>query len=199
MDHPMNALVVYCHPVEGSFCSAMRDAAVRGLQAAGHTVDVIDLAASQFNPVMSRSEWQNYQQGSGQIPDGLQHDVELIKTAEIIVFVYPTWWGGLPAQLKGWLERVMLPGTAFVFNDNNKVRPGLGNIKHMHIASTFGSPWLYVRFVNDNGRRILARAFRLNTSLRTKVSTSSLYAMDTATDASRDNFLDALTKKMERI
>ncbi|MTB12682.1 MAG: flavodoxin family protein [Actinobacteria bacterium] len=199
MDHPMNALVVYCHPVEGSFCSAMRDAAVRGLQAAGHTVDVIDLAASQFNPVMSTSEWQTYQQGSGQIPDGLEHDVELIKTAEIIVFVYPTWWGGLPAQLKGWLERVMLPGTAFVFNDNNKVRPGLGNIKHIHIASTFGSPWLYVRFVNDNGRRILARAFRLNTSLRTKVSTSSLYAMDTATDASRDNFLDALTKKMERI
>lgn len=199
MDHPMNALVVYCHPVEGSFCSAMRDAAVRGLQAAGHTVDVIDLAASQFNPVMSTSEWQTYQQGSGQIPDGLEHDVELIKTAEIIVFVYPTWWGGLPAQLKGWLERVMLPGTAFVFNDNNKVRPGLGNIKHIHIASTFGSPWLYVRFVNDNGRRILARAFRLNTSLRTKVSTSSLYAMDTATDASRDNFLDALTKKMEKI
>jgi len=199
MDHPMNALVVYCHPVEGSFCSAMRDAAVRGLQAAGHTVDVIDLTASQFNPVMSTSEWQTYQQGSGQIPDGLEHDVELIKTAEIIVFVYPTWWGGLPAQLKGWLERVMLPGTAFVFNDNNKVRPGLGNIKRIHIASTFGSPWLYVRFVNDNGRRILARAFRLNTSLRTKVSTSSLYAMDTATNASRDKFLDALTKKMEKI
>jgi putative NADPH-quinone reductase len=195
----MNALVVYCHPVEGSFCSAMRDAAVRGLQAAGHTVDVIDLTASQFNPVMSTSEWQTYQQGSGQIPDGLEHDVELIKTAEIIVFVYPTWWGGLPAQLKGWLERVMLPGTAFVFNDNNKVRPGLGNIKRIHIASTFGSPWLYVRFVNDNGRRILARAFRLNTSLRTKVSTSSLYAMDTATNASRDKFLDALTKKMEKI
>ena len=199
MDRPMNALVVYCHPVEGSFCSAMRDAAVRGLQAAGHTGDVIDLAARQFNPVMSTSEWQTYQQGSGQIPDGLEHDVELIKTAEIIVFVYPTWWGGLPAQLKGWLERVMLPGTAFVFNDNNKVRPGLGNIKRIHIASTFGSPWLYVRFINDNGRRILARAFRLNTSLRTKVSTSSLYAMDTATNASRDKFLDALTKKMEKI
>ena len=192
----MNALVVYCHPVEGSFCSAIRDAAVQGLQAAGHTVDVIDLAAIQFNPVMSTSEWQTYQQGSGQIPDGLEHDVELIKNAEIIVFVYPTWWGGLPAQLKGWLERVMLPGTAFVFNDNNKVRPGLTNIRRIHIASTFGSPWLYVRFVNDNGRRILARAFRLNTSLRTRVSTSSLYAMDTATDESRKSFLLSIEKKM---
>jgi len=174
----------------------MRDAAISGLRAAGHSVDVIDLAAEHFNPVMSKSEWDTYRRGNGDIPVGLDRDVALVKSAEIIVFVYPTWWGGLPAQLKGWLERVMLPGTAFVFNENNKVRPGLRNIRRIHIASTFGSPWLYVRFVNDNGRRILARAFRLNTSLRTKVSTSSLYAMDTATDQSRKSFLLSLEKKM---
>jgi putative NADPH-quinone reductase len=195
----MNALFVYCHPVEGSFCSAMRDAAVTGLRSAGHEVNVIDLAAEQFNPVMSTSEWNTYRQGNGDIPAGLERDVSLVESAEIIVFVYPTWWGGLPAQLKGWLERVMLPGTAFVFNENNKVRPGLTNIRRIHIASTFGSPWLYVRFVNDNGRRILARAFRLNTSIRTKVSTSSLYAMDTATDESRKSFLLSLEKKMQKI
>jgi putative NADPH-quinone reductase len=177
----------------------MRDAAISGLRAAGHTVDVIDLATEHFNPVMSKSEWDTYQQGNGDIPVGLDRDVSLVKSAEIIVFVYPTWWGGLPAQLKGWLERVMLPGTAFVFNENNKVRPGLRNIRRIHIVSTFGSPWLYVRFVNDNGRRILARAFRLNTSLRTRVSTSSLYAMDTATDESRKRFLRSLEKKMQNI
>lgn len=58
---------------------------------------------------------------------------------------------------------------------------------------------MYVRLVNDNGRRVLARAFRLNTSLRTKVSTSSLYAMDTATDESRKRFLLALEKKMQKL
>ena len=195
----MNALVVYCHPVEGSFCSAIRDAAVSGLRTAGHTVDVIDLAAENFNPVMSTAEWNTYRTGNGEIPIGLERDVSLVKSAEIIVFVYPTWWGGLPAQLKGWLERVMLPGTAFAFNDNNKVRPGLRNIRRIHIASSFGSPWLYVRIVNDNGRRILARAFRMNTSWRTKVSTSCLYAMDTATDESRKSFLLSLQKKMENI
>jgi putative NADPH-quinone reductase len=195
----MNALVVYCHPVEGSFCSAMRDAVVRGLQAGGHTVNVIDLAERQFNPVMSTAEWNMYQQGNGDVPVGLERDVAFVKAAEMIVFVYPTWWGGLPAQLKGWLERVMLPGTAFVFNTNNKIRPGLKNIRRIHIASTFGSPWLYVRLVNDNGRRTLARSFRLNTSLRTKVSTSSLYAMDKATDESRKSFLLSLEKKMKNI
>jgi len=196
MDHLMNALVVYCHPVEGSFCSAMRDAAIAGLHSAGHSVDLIDLAADSFDPVMSTTEWNMYSNGTGEIPVGLERYVSLITSAEIVVFVYPTWWGGLPAQLKGWLERVMLPGTAFVFNENGKVRPGLQNIRRIHIASTFGSPWLYVRLVNDNGRRILARAFRLNTSLRTKVSRSSLYAMDTATDESRKSFLRSLEKKM---
>lgn len=195
----MNALVVYCHPVEGSFCSAMRDAAVSGLQTAGHTVHVIDLAADHFDPVMSRNEWDTYMQGHGQVPPGLQRYVDLVTTAEIIVFVYPTWWGGLPAQLKGWLERVMLPGIAFVFNERNKVRPGLQNIRRIHIVSTFGSPWLYVRMVNDNGRRILARAFRLHTSWRTKVSTSSLYKMDSATDESRQKFLRALEKKVSTL
>ncbi len=177
----------------------MRDAAISGLRTAGHTVSVIDLAAEHFNPVMSTSEWSTYRQGNGAIPAGLERDVSLVKSAEIIVFVYPTWWGGLPAQLKGWLERVMLPGTAFLFNENNKVRPGLRNIRRIHIASTFGSPWLYVRFVNDNGRRILGRAFRLNTSLRTRVSTSNLYAMDSATDESRKSFLRSLEKKMQNI
>jgi len=195
----MNALVVYCHPVEGSFCSAMRDAAIAGLRSGGHLVDLIDLAADNFDPVMSTSEWNVYSGGTGEIPDGLERYIGLLTSAEIIVFVYPTWWGGLPAQLKGWLERVMLPGTAFVFNEKGKVRPGLQHIQKIHIASTFGSPWLYVRLVNDNGRRILARAFRLNTSFRTKVSTSSLYAMDTATDESRKNFLRSLEKKMENI
>ena len=83
----MNALVVYCHPVEGSFCSAMRDAAISGLRAAGHTVDVIDLPAEQFNPVMTTSEWKTYQQGNGDIPIGLERDVALVKSAEIIVFI----------------------------------------------------------------------------------------------------------------
>jgi putative NADPH-quinone reductase len=195
----MNALVVYCHPVEGSFCSAMRDAAISGLRTAGHSVDLIDLAAEKFDPVMSASEWNMYSNGTGEIPVGLETHVTLIKSAEIVVFIYPTWWGGLPAQLKGWLERVMLPGTAFVFNEKGKVRPGLQHIRSIHIASTFGSPWMYVRLVNDNGRRVLARAFRLNTSLCTKVSTSSLYAMDTATDESRKRFLLALEKKMQKL
>ena len=88
---------------------------------------------------------------------------EIVTAADALVFVYPTWWSGLPAILKGWLERVMVPGVGFRFDERTgKVRPGLGQMRHLVGISTYGSPRSYVRFVNDNGRRIITRALRLS-------------------------------------
>jgi len=193
----MNVLIIYCHPVEGSFCSAMRDAAAAGFLAAGHTVDVIDLAADNFNPVMSADEWDLYYSSNGQVPRGLERYVALTKQADILCFVYPTWWSGLPAQLKGWIERIMIYGVAFTLNKNNKVRPALRNVRKIYVLSTFGSPRWYVWFINDNGKRILSRALRLSTG-RASLHAMALYAMDTQTDLQRQKFLTRITEKMSR-
>lgn len=195
----MQALVIYCHPVEGSFCSVMRDAAIRGLQRAGHNVQLVDLAVDEFDPVMSREEWTAYNAADGVIPDGLEKYVNLLKTSEILVFVYPTYWSGMPAQLKGWLERVFVHGVAFKLNKNNKIRPALQHVQHLCVISTFGSPYLYVKFVNDNGRRIISRALRLSTGVRTHVSRFGLYAMDTATESDRQKFLERIEKSLAKI
>jgi NAD(P)H dehydrogenase (quinone) len=192
----MNALVVYSHPVEGSFCSAMRDAAIQGLTAAGHTVHLVDLAADNFDPVMSHDEWNVYSSGSGEIPRGLERYVELVKKSDIFVFVYPTWWSGLPAQLKGWLERVMVPGVAFQLNDKNKLRPVLTHVKHVYVLSTFGSPKPYVRFINNNGRRILVRAFRMSGSWKMRTTTLSLHTLDACSNSDRRDFLGRIEKKL---
>jgi NAD(P)H dehydrogenase (quinone) len=195
----MQALVIYCHPVEGSFCSAMRDAAVKGLERAGHEVAVIDLAADEFDPVMSHTELIAYNTGQGVIPEGLEHYVAMLWEAKILVFVYPTYWSGMPAQLKGWLERVFVQGVAFKLNKNNKVRPAMQHVKHICVISTFGSPYMYVKFVNDNGRRIVTRALRVSTGLRTRVSRFGLYAMDTATHDDRRKFLLRIEKSMAKL
>jgi NAD(P)H dehydrogenase (quinone) len=195
----MQALVIYCHPVEGSFCSAMRDAAVKGLERAGHVVAVIDLAADEFDPVMSQEELIAYNTGQGVIPEGLEHYVAMLREAKILVFVYPTYWSGMPAQLKGWLERVFIQGVAFRLNKKNKVRPALLHVKHVCVISTFGSPYMYVKFVNDNGRRIVTRALRVSTGLRTRVSRFGLYAMDTATQDDRQKFLLRIEKSMAKL
>ena len=192
----MNALVVYSHPVEGSFCSAMRDAAIAGLTKAGHTVSLIDLAADNFDPVMSHDEWNVYISGSGEIPSGLERYVELVKKSEIYVFVYPTWWSGLPAQLKGWLERVMLPGVAFQLNEKNKMKPALTHVRQVYVLSTFGSPKPYVKFINNNGRRILVRALRMSGSLKMRTSTLSMHQLDACSNEERQAFLERIEKKL---
>lgn len=193
----MKVLIVYCHPVEGSFCSAMRDAAADGFRQAGHSVEIIDLTADNFDPVMSADEWTSYYLRDEQVPIGVETYIQQVTEAEILCFVYPTWWSGLPAQLKGWIERVMVLGVAFRLNSNNKVRPALLNVKRIYVVSTFGSPRWYVRFINDNGKRVLSRALRLSTG-RASLRALALYAMDTQTDENRRQFLAKITRTMAR-
>jgi NAD(P)H dehydrogenase (quinone) len=105
------------------------------------------------------------------------------------VFVYPTWWSSLPAILKGWLERVMVPGVSFRFDERTgKVRPALGNVRTIVGISTYGSRRSYVRLMNDNGRRILTRALRVSCGIRTRTRWLGLYAIDTATESRRAEF-----------
>lgn len=193
----MRAVVVHCHPVEGSFSSAIRDAAVRGLTSAGHDVTVLDLAAEGFRCVMTRGEWDSYMSGDATIPDDVAHHVRAVRDAGILVFTYPTWWSGLPAQLKGWLERVMLPGVAFTL-ESGRVRPTLDHVRRIVVASTYGSPWLYVKAINDNGRRTLTRALRASTGWRARCRHVGLYAMDTATDDDRREFLVRVERAVAR-
>jgi putative NADPH-quinone reductase len=192
----MRALVIYCHPVEGSLCSALRDVAVSGLRAAGHDVSVIDLAADDFDPVMPLDEWRLYMDRQIVKTPEIVRYIEMVQESEILVFVYPTWWSGLPAQLKGWLERVLVAGIAFRFTKSDRVRPGLTQLHRIHVISTYGSPKLYVRLVNDNGRRILTRALRMCGTKRTRTSHQGLYALDTSTVESRQQFLREVEKKM---
>lgn len=194
----MNTVIIYCHPVEGSFCSAMRDAAQRGLVAAGHDVEIIDLAKDGFDPIMGLDEWQVYMSRSGEVPTELERYARLIRMAEIVVFVYPTWWSGVPAQLKGWFDRVLVPGVAFSFSDDGKVQPALEHIHKMFIVTTYGSPKLYVRLVNDNGRRLISRALRIATKKRARATHLGLYEMDKATDTHRREFLQEIEKTMAR-
>lgn len=195
----MNTVIIYSHPVEGSFCSAMRDAARRGLETAGHEVSVIDLAVDDFNPVMGLDEWHQYMSRSGTISVELKRYVDLVRHAEVLVFVYPTWWSGVPAQLKGWFDRVLVPGVAFSFNANGKVRPALEHTRRIFVFSTYGSPKLYVKLVNDNGRRLLCRALRIATQKRARTTHLGLYAMDKATDVQRSNFLSKIETKMAQL
>lgn len=192
----MRALVIVAHPVAGSFTHAAAEAAVTGLRAAGHEVEVSGLYAIGFRAAMSADERRAYHSGQPVLDPLVATQVDLVTSAGILVFVYPTWWSGLPAILKGWLERVMVENVGFRFNRRRKVRPALTNVRQIVGISTYGSPRLYVSAINDNGRRILTRALRLSTGWRTRRTWLALYAMDTTTVEERTAFLERIRTRV---
>ncbi len=196
----MLALVVVAHPSTDSYCHALAARAEAGLLASGHEVILFDLYALGFRAAMTPEEREAYH-GDSPILDPLVHEhAALVQRAEAIVFVYPTWWSGLPAILKGWLERVMVPGVGFVLDERtNKVRPGLGQMRRLVGISTYGSPRSFVRLVNDNGRRVITRALRMSCGLRVRSSWLGLYAVDTSTPAQRREFLARVERRMAEL
>jgi NAD(P)H dehydrogenase (quinone) len=186
----MDVLVVCAHPREGSYTHAVTDAAVRGFGRAGHDVTTVDLYALGFAPAMSAAERAAYH-GDDPLLDPLtQEHAALVRRAEILVFVYPTWWSGPPAILKGWLERVLVPGVAFRFDERGKVQPALTHVRRVVGVSTYGAPWTYIKLLHDGGRRMLTRALRMNCGVRTPTTWLGLYSIDTLGDTERAAFLD---------
>ncbi len=196
----MRALVVHAHPDPTSFNQALVAAAVDGLRRAGHEVTTIDLYAEGFRAAMTCEERLAYHGEQPVLDAQVARHAELVRSAEILVFVYPTWWSGLPAILKGWLDRTLVPGVAFVLDPRtHRVRPGLGHVRHLVGVSTYGSSWRYVKAINDNGRRTLLRALRMSCGWRTRTRWLGLYAIDTSTDAQRNEFLRRVRDELERL
>ena len=195
----MRALVVVAHPRDDSLTHACAASAVRGLERAGHHVDVLDLYADGFRVAMSHDERVAYHGDTPLIDPVAARHAALVQAADCLVFVYPTWWSGLPAILKGWLERVLVKDVAFTFDDRGKVRPCLDHVRRIVGVSTYGSTRLYVGIVNDNGRRILTRALRMSCGWRTRTTWLALYGVDTSSVDERAGFLARVEQRLARL
>lgn len=193
----MLVALVVAHPSPASYCHALAARAAAGLRAGGHEVHVIDLYDTGFRVAMTAEERQAYHGDRPILDPIVEEHADLVTRAQALVFVYPTWWSGLPAILKGWLERVMVPGVGFRFDERtHKVRPGLGQVRHIIGISTYGSPRSYVRLINDNGRRTLTRALRMSCGLRARPRWFGLYAIDTSTLEAREEFAARVEREM---
>jgi len=152
----MNALIVYAHHEPASFCSAMLRTATAALRAAGHTVEVSDLYGMGFDPVSNRhnfttvadtarlrqqAEEAHAHQEGGFSPD-LQTEMDKLVACDLLIFLFPLWWLGLPAILKGWVDRVFAVGVAY--GGGRYFGSGVMRGKRaMCVLSTGGSPASY--------------------------------------------------------
>ena len=153
----MRVLVVYAHPLETSFLSALHRRVVETLKSGGHKVDDLDLYAEKFDPVLSASQMTSYVD----VPANA-HEVESyvarLRAAEALVLVFPVWFDGLPAILQGYFQRVFLPGVSTVIDADGLFHPNLRNLKRMATVCSYGESRADVarkgdpprRFVRDN-------------------------------------------------
>ena len=197
----MRLLVVFCHPSSESFGAALFETACRTLRAAGHDVRVRDLYREGFDPVLSTREWHDYLLRTHAVIDRHPGHIDDLKWAEGLVVIYPTWFYGPPAMLKGWLERVWLPGVAFEVADS-PLKPPMGKLRHIRLfvgITTSGSPWWWLRVIRDPGRSLWTRGLRPLFSPGCRVIWRQLHDMNNSSERSRTGFLARVETTLQRI
>lgn len=135
-------LVLLGHPRVVSYSGELARSYVHGARRAGANVKYVKLADLHFDATGAHDY-----RGAPPLERDLKHMQQLIMWAEHIVFVYPTWWGGPPALLKGFLDRIITPGFAFKYRAD-----GWGWHKYLkgrsaRLITTMGGPWLLNHFV----------------------------------------------------
>ncbi len=193
----MRVLVIYCHPVETSFHAAMHQEVLKNLRAAGHEVDDCDLYAEGFNPVMSREERLGYHDvPANRLP--LQSHIDRLFWAEALVFCFPTWCFGLPAMLKGYFDRMFMPGVAFDISDPANVKPSLTHIKRISAVVTYGRPRWVAWYMGDPPRKIITRYMKRLTGQGARVDYHAHYHMNIATEPQLKRFMARVGQAMAK-
>jgi NAD(P)H dehydrogenase (quinone) len=196
----MRVLVVYCHPVAESFAAAAHATVLQALRAAGHEVTDVDLYAENFDPVMSRQERLDYLDTQRNERLVQRYDDQLVG-AEALVLVYPAWWYGMPAMLKGYFDRVWLPGVAFDVQPDGKVSTErLQSLRRIIVVTTYGGSWWLVRLViGDPARKLIGRALRALCARNCKVTWFVHYDMDRAKPRDLARFLERIRRGGARL
>ena len=191
------ALVLFAHPVAESYSAALHGIVCRTLTDRGWMVDDCDLYTEGFDPVLSASERQGY------------HDVETntapvadyvarVQAAEALVLVFPVWNFGYPAILKGFFDRVFLPGVSFRLEDGI-VRPCLHNIRKLVAVTHYGAPRSRAFLAGDPPRRSVTRHLRAVVHPRARMRYLALYDMNRATLSQREGFAARVKSEMARL
>lgn len=191
----MRVQYVYCHPLDDSFHAAIRHEALAGLTQAGHAVDLLDLYAEGFDPVLMAELRRDYHDPARNRANNPAH-VDRLMAAEALVVQFPTWSFGPPALLKGWFDRMFGPGIAMDLSDPAHAKPLLQHIRRSSGISTYGRQrW---KAMANPPRKIMTRYLPWFTGFKARVRYHALYRLNTATAVRRRRFLVEVRQAMER-
>ena len=187
------ALVLAAHPVPDSYGAALRRATVGALEARGCDVDLCDLYAEGFDPVLGEAERRGYHD-TPENEGPVAPYVERLRAADVLVMVFPVWNFGYPAILKGFLDRVFVPGVSFRL-EAGRVVPNLTRIRRLAAVTTYGGTRVRAMLCGDPPRKCVTRAvWHVCRPRATRYL--ALYDMNRADDARRGAFLDRVGREM---
>ncbi len=193
----MRVLYVYCHPLDDSFHAAIRKEALAGLKEVGHEIDLLDLYAEGFDPVLTAERRRDYHDPERNRRNNLAYADRLV-AANAMVVQFPTWSFGPPAMLKGWFDRMFGPGIALDLSDPARAKPMLQHIERITGISTYGRPRWQAIAMCDPPRRIIKRYLPWFIGSRARVRYHALYHMNVATPEKRNRFLAQIRREMRR-
>jgi NAD(P)H dehydrogenase (quinone) len=184
----MRVLVLYAHPVETSFGAAVHKTLLETLRGRGHEIDDCDLNAEQFDPVMSRQDRLDYHNVAVN-QTRVKPYVDRLLNAEALAFSFPVWNMGFPAILKGFIDKVFLPGVSFYLKENGDYVPSLKNIRKLGVACTYGGTRLRTFLAADPCRRFITRSLRVTCAAGATCDYVALHDMNHTQPARRAAFL----------
>jgi putative NADPH-quinone reductase len=193
----MKCLLVTAHPLGESLCSALSDRAAEALRERGHEVIREDLYEGNFRAELTAEERRTYYAPSYDFSE-VKDQVARLLEAEAIVLLFPTWWFGFPAILKGWFDRVWGPGIAYDHaGDLGPIKPRLDKLRHLAAVTTLGSPWWIDRLLlRQPVKRVLKSALLGACAPACRFRMFSLYKSERLSEAVVDRFSAKVTRML---
>jgi putative NADPH-quinone reductase len=195
----MKCLVVVAHPLSDSLCATMARVAIATLTAAGHEVQVEALYQSEFSPALTVAERQTYY-GQPFESAAVKAQAERLLWAEGLVLVFPTWWFGFPAILKGWFDRVWAPGIAYDHaSDLGPITPRLHKLRRALAITSLGSPWwVDWLLLRQPVRRVLKTALLGTCAPACRLEMLSLYQAERLGEAQVGKFRGRIGRVLDK-
>ena len=182
-------LIINGHPDKESLCAELAKSYERGAVKAGAACELVNPADLEFNPDLSGG----YRKRTELEPDLLMMQQEILK-AEHIVLVYPNWWATFPALLKGFIDRVFLPGFAFKYRENSPRWDKLLKGRSSRMIVTLDSPaWYYRIFMGNAGFKAMKKGI-LEFCGISPVKITSFNMVRSSSEQQRKNWIQQVEK-----
>jgi NAD(P)H dehydrogenase (quinone) len=195
----MKTVIVFNHPYEGSFCNAILNSVMKGLQKANWEVDLIHLDKEEFNPVMTSQDLKAFIERKPVDPKVIEYKQRL-EQADQLIFIFPIWWELMPAMTKGFIDKVIFPGVAYDYKENGYgMIPLFKNMKSVTVITTMNTPRILYRLIFGNAIRkaIITGTFWKTGYKNRKWISFNMVKM--VSDSKRKKWLEKLEKRFESI